>query len=69
MSAGIEIDGETGLPQQWYYCLEHHRVERGRHCPARERLGPFDSPEQASRALETAQRNNEQWDAEEPEED
>ena len=49
--------------EDWYYCLKHHTVERGQVCPAKDRLGPYATKEEAERALETVRRRNEEWDA------
>ena len=49
--------------QHWWFCLKHHRVEPDAGCPGKDRLGPYPTPEDASRALETVRRRNEQWDA------
>jgi hypothetical protein len=32
-------------------------------CPGKDRLGPYPTAEAAARALETVQRRNEEWDA------
>lgn len=48
----------------WYYCLKHNRVEEGPGCPNSDRLGPFDTEEQAARALDLARERNEKWDRE-----
>jgi hypothetical protein len=47
----------------WWYCLKHHTVEHGAGCPGKDRLGPYASREEASRALEIVQERNEEWDA------
>jgi hypothetical protein len=47
----------------WWYCLRHHTVEQGAGCPAKDRLGPYATREEAQRALETVRRRNEEWDA------
>lgn len=47
----------------WWYCLKHRTVEHGAGCPGKDRLGPYSSAEEASHALETVQRRNEEWDA------
>jgi hypothetical protein len=52
---------------KWYYCLVHNRVEGEKGCANSERLGPYDSEEQASHAFEIARKRNEQWDAGEDE--
>ena len=49
--------------QRWWYCLRHHTVEPGPGCPAKDRLGPYATREEAERALETVRRRNEDWDA------
>jgi len=49
--------------EDWYYCLKHHTVERGQVCPAKDRLGPYPTKEDAERALETVRKRNEDWDA------
>lgn len=52
---------------QWWYSLKHMRVEHGAGDPNSERLGPYDTEAEASRALETARKRNEQWDNDEDE--
>ena len=52
--------------KRWWYSLTTHSVEDDDGpTPGKDRLGPFDSPEAAARALETVQRRNEEWDAQE----
>jgi len=51
--------------EKWYYCLRHQRVEPELGCAHRDRLGPFDSPDEAATALQRAQARNEAWEAEE----
>jgi hypothetical protein len=47
----------------YWFCTKHNTVESGPDiCPPIDRLGPFDSAEDASRALEKAQQRNEEWD-------
>ena len=60
-------EAQLGKPEPWYYCLRHHRTEQGHQCPARFLLGPFDTQEEASHALEKVQENNEAWEAQERE--
>lgn len=52
---------------KWYYCLVHNRVEPEKGCANSERLGPYESEEQASHAFEIARKRNEEWDAGEDE--
>ena len=47
----------------YWYCVKHKTVESGVNvCPPIDRLGPFDTQEEAEHALEKAQERNEQWD-------
>jgi hypothetical protein len=48
---------------QWWYCLVHQKVEPETGCPNSERLGPFDTADEASHALEVAAKRNEEWEA------
>ena len=50
--------------KRWWYSLTRHTVEDDDGpTPGKDRLGPFPTPEAAARALETVQRRNEEWDA------
>jgi hypothetical protein len=48
---------------QWWYCLRHKTVEQGDGCGNTDRLGPYATPEEASRALEKAAERTEAWDS------
>lgn len=48
----------------WYYCLEHHRVEPLDGCPNSERLGPYETKDEAEHALELAAERSAAFDAE-----
>jgi hypothetical protein len=48
---------------KWFYCLKHKRVEQGPGCPDRDRMGPYDSENEATHALERAKERNEEWEA------
>jgi hypothetical protein len=49
----------------YYWCLRHQQVESGDDmCAGRYRLGPFDTPSEAERALERVRERNEAWEAE-----
>ena len=52
---------------QWWYDLVHNRVEPDSGGPNLQRLGPFDTKEEAANALEIARKRNEQWDEDENE--
>ena len=47
---------------EFWYCMNHHRVEPADGCASSQRLGPYPSQEEASRALEKVQERNEEWD-------
>jgi hypothetical protein len=48
--------------QHWWFCLKHHAVEPDAGCPAKDRLGPYATQEEAARALETVRHRNEEWE-------
>ncbi|OEJ96498.1 hypothetical protein [Streptomyces thermolilacinus] len=52
----------VGKPGEWYYCLQHKKVEEGPECPAKDRFGPYGTPEEAARAMETARDRNAEWE-------
>ena len=47
---------------KYWFCLKHHAVEREDDCQNEDRLGPYDTAEEASRALEKVKERNEAWD-------
>lgn len=47
---------------QWYYCLTHHVVEPYAGCKSIDRLGPYETEEDAARALEKVAERNEAWE-------
>ncbi|MFI2608844.1 hypothetical protein [Kitasatospora sp. NPDC018619] len=51
----------TGKPGEWFYCIRHNKVEEGPECPAKDRLGPYATPEEAARALRIADERNREW--------
>ena len=52
----------VGKPGEWYYCLQHQKVEEGPECPAKDRIGPYTSPQEARHAMETVRERNEEWE-------
>ncbi len=51
-----------GRMSQYWYCIKHSRVEGEDGCPNKDRLGPYDTEADASRALEKAAERTEEWD-------
>jgi hypothetical protein len=54
---------DSRADDQWWFCLSHQRVEQGPGCPNGERMGPYDSAEEASTALQRAAERSESWDS------
>jgi hypothetical protein len=52
----------VGKPGEWYYCLQHRKVEEGPECPAKDRIGPYVTRAEAGNALQTAAERNLQWE-------
>jgi hypothetical protein len=48
--------------QEYWFCLEHHTVEPREGCRNQDRLGPYSSQAEASRALDKVEERNEDWD-------
>ncbi|MGH3411938.1 MAG: hypothetical protein ACRDPH_02525 [Marmoricola sp.] len=48
---------------KFWYCLVHRRVEPQQGCSYADRLGPYPTEEEASRALEKVRERNEAWDS------
>ncbi|MEU5425485.1 hypothetical protein AB0H73_07730 [Streptomyces olivoreticuli] len=51
----------VGKAGEWYYCLKHGVVEEGPECRAADRMGPYETREEAAHAMETARQRNEEW--------
>ena len=47
---------------EFWFCLTHHAVEGEEGCRNQDRLGPYATYEEASRALDKVQERNEDWD-------
>jgi hypothetical protein len=52
------------VEQRWWWCLKHQTVEPEDGCAAKDRLGPFATVEEASRALQTVHERNVRYDKE-----
>ena len=50
------------MSDKFWYCLKHHRVEHENLCSYADRLGPYPTEAEASRALEKVKERNEAWD-------
>lgn len=46
----------------YFYCTKHGAVEGEEGCRAADRLGPYDTREEAERALQIAHERTEAWD-------
>ncbi|MCB2414021.1 hypothetical protein LGT39_14310 [Demequina sp. TTPB684] len=53
---------EASENTEYYFNTQTRMVEKGRLSPWEHLLGPYDSFEKASRALETAEKRSEAWD-------
>jgi hypothetical protein len=49
--------------QRWYFCVKHQTVEPEDGCPAKDRLGPYATREEAAHAMDKVRERNEEWDA------
>ncbi|MCL9665476.1 SPOR domain-containing protein [Curtobacterium sp. AB451] len=52
------------IESQWWFNEKTHAVEQGPQSPQRDRIGPFDTREEAQHALDRIKANNERWDDE-----
>ena len=49
-------------PGPYWWCLHHELVEGHDGCPNTERMGPYETPSAAARALQTARERTQAWD-------
>ena len=47
---------------EFWFCLKHHTVEGKDGCRNADRLGPYATSAEASRALEKVEERNEAWE-------
>jgi hypothetical protein len=47
---------------EFWFCLKHHTVEGSDGCRNADRLGPYPTSAEASRALDKVAERNEDWD-------
>jgi len=57
------------LERRYWYNMRTGEVEHGLLSPSVDRVGPFDTAQEAARALETLRENSARWAAEDAEED
>ena len=50
------------MEEEYWFCLKHHAVEGRDGCRNQDRLGPYPTAAEASRALEKVEERNEEWD-------
>ncbi len=48
--------------QEYWFCLKHKTVEPREGCRNQDRLGPYASQAEASKALDKVEERNEDWD-------
>ncbi|WP_028661006.1 SPOR domain-containing protein [Nocardioides insulae] len=53
------MDGE---PEEFFFCLKHHRVEGTEGCRGKDRLGPYPTRAEAEHALEKVAQRNDEWE-------
>lgn len=58
---------DGGEQVQYFFNTRTRMVEKGRQSSWEHLMGPYDSAEQAERALETAQERTEAWDEDDAE--
>jgi hypothetical protein len=54
--------GYLAWMDRYWFCVKHHAVEGPEGCPPIDRLGPYPTEAEASRALERAAERNAEWD-------
>lgn len=52
------------IESQWWFNDKTKTVEQGPQSPQRDRIGPFETREEAQHALDRIKANNERWDDE-----
>jgi hypothetical protein len=65
-SPGASVSTEDRQPTFWF-CETHHVVEPFDGCGSHNRIGPFDTEEAASQALQTIAARERRYDAEDAE--
>ena len=52
------------LTGTYWYCLDHHRAELFEDCNSKNRMGPYNTRDEAEHALQTLHEREEKYDAE-----
>ena len=56
------------MPGSWYWCLKHGRAEGAEGtCPPEDRMGPYESREEAEHWKDRVEARNDKWDEEDRE--
>jgi hypothetical protein len=50
---------------KWYYCFAHHKVETPNECDHMDRMGPYETPEDAMNWRERVSAGNKEWEEDE----
>ena len=50
------------MAEEYWFCLKHQAVEGAEGCRSQDRLGPYATADEASRALDKVAERNENWD-------
>lgn len=56
------VTTEDPLAEEWYFCLDHRRVEPAEGCRDGVRVGPFPSRREAEHALDKIEKRNQEWE-------
>jgi hypothetical protein len=62
MSDEVGQVSTTVEPPQYFYCLDHARVEELDGCRPEVRLGPYPTRERAANAIALAHERTDKWD-------
>lgn len=54
--------GSDNSQNDWWFCLKHHEVEPRKGCKNSDRLGPYQTREEAAGALARVEERNEEWE-------
>jgi hypothetical protein len=64
---GDDMFESKDLTGTYWYCLDHHRAELFEDCNSKNRMGPYNTRDEAEHALQTLHEREEKYDAEDAE--